>query len=135
MSTVNTTPDQLRHAIGLLLNSLALLLDENDGPIVGGGWDNPWVQDARDAVDRVTALLWPHTATPQEAAAPPSTVTVNRHDLRAVLDYLRDTEAEHYDPVNRPDDVYGFALAIERQLRAQGDTEAVSSLAAWEADQ
>lgn len=35
-----------------LLAALELLLDEDDGPIVGDGFDNPWVAEARAAIQK-----------------------------------------------------------------------------------
>jgi len=33
-----------------LLAALELILDEDDGPIVGDGFDNPWVAEARAVI-------------------------------------------------------------------------------------
>lgn len=54
--------------------------------------------------------------------AEPDTVTVNRHRLTAILEYLQDSEADHYDPETYPDDVnnhvYAHVLAITAELDA-----------------
>lgn len=54
--------------------------------------------------------------------AEPDTITVSRHRVRAILDYLHDSEADHYDPETYPDDVnnhvYSHVLAIEAELTA-----------------
>lgn len=51
------------------------------------------------------------------------TVTVSRYHLRAILHYLHETEADHYDPETYPDDadthVYAHVLAIEEELTAR----------------
>lgn len=58
----------------------------------------------------------------QQASIRGSTVTVDANHLRAVLDYLHDSEADHYDPETYPDDVndhvYAHVLAIEADLKA-----------------
>lgn len=50
------------------------------------------------------------------------TVAVSFAHLRHILDYLHDSEADHYDPDTYPDDVndhvYAHVMAIEEQLDA-----------------
>lgn len=50
------------------------------------------------------------------------TVAVSFSHLRAILDYLHGSEADHYDPETYPDDVndhvYAHVMAIEEQLDA-----------------
>ena len=59
----------------------------------------------------------------QQASIRGSTVTVDATHLRAILDYLHDGEADHYDPETYPDDVndhvYAHVLAIEADLKAR----------------
>lgn len=58
-----------------------------------------------------------HDAEPED-----KTVAVSFAHLRAILDYLHDSEADHYDPETYPDDVndhvYAHVMAIEEQLDA-----------------
>lgn len=61
----------------------------------------------------------------ESVAATPAdsdTISVNRIHLRSILDYLHDSEADHYDPETYPDDVndhvYSHVLAIEADLTA-----------------
>jgi len=50
------------------------------------------------------------------------TVTVDAAHLRVILDYLHDSEADHYDPETYPEEVdthvYAHVLAIEAQLNS-----------------
>ncbi|MGE0204163.1 MAG: hypothetical protein AB7E70_10545 [Hyphomicrobiaceae bacterium] len=52
---------------------------------------------------------------------PPETVTISRRHLRFVLDYLHESEADHYDPENDPvhavNHIYRHVLAIETELK------------------
>lgn len=54
----------------------------------------------------------------------PAYVTVPAQALRVVLDYLHDSEADHYDPEAYPEDadhhVYRFVLDIENHLAELG---------------
>ncbi|MBL8884942.1 MAG: hypothetical protein JNL45_18025 [Hyphomicrobium sp.] len=80
-------------------------------------------QDAPDYVtlDGSERLIVESTdATPTRS----DTLSVGRIHLRAILDYLHDSEADHYDPDTYPDDVnehvYSHVLAIEAELKAIG---------------
>lgn len=48
-------------------------------------------------------------------------LAVDASRLQAILDYLHESEADHYDPETYPDDVndhvYAHVLAIEEQLK------------------
>lgn len=46
------------------------------------------------------------------------TFIIDAADLRAILDYLHDSEADHYDPEDANPHVYRHVLAIEQQLNA-----------------
>lgn len=52
-------------------------------------------------------------------------VAVDREHLRHILDYLHDSEADHYDPETYPDDaknhVYAHVLAIEEELKPRAE--------------
>ena len=80
-------------------------------------------QDAPDYVtlDGTERLIVESTdATPTHS----DTLSVGRIHLRAILDYLHDSEADHYDPDTYSDDVndhvYSHVLAIEAELKAIG---------------
>lgn len=83
--------------------------------------------ERQDAADYVTLsglerlLVESVAATPTES----DTLAVNRIHLRAILDYLHDSEADHYDPDTYPDDVndhvYAHVLAIEADLKARAE--------------
>lgn len=61
----------------------------------------------------------------QQSSERPEYITVPAQALREVLDYLHDSEADHYDPEGYPEDaerhVYRFVLAIEEHLAEVGD--------------
>jgi hypothetical protein len=58
----------------------------------------------------------------EDDAAEADSVSVSRRHLRSILDYLQDSEADHYDPETYPDDVnnhvYAHVIAIEAELAA-----------------
>lgn len=81
--------------------------------------------ERQDAPDYVT-LDGTERLVVESTAATPShcdTLSVGRIHLRAILDYLHDSEADHYDPDTYPDDVndhvYTHVLAIEAGLKAR----------------
>jgi hypothetical protein len=86
--------------------------------------------ERQDAPDYVTLggterlIVESVAATPTES----DTLSVNRIHLRAILDYLHDSEADHYDPDTYPDDendhVYSHVLAIEAFLKASSQVGA-----------
>lgn len=57
----------------------------------------------------------------EQANVRTNTVTVDAAHLRFILDYLHDSEADHYDPETYPEEVnthvYPHVLAIEAQLK------------------
>ncbi|TXG87731.1 MAG: hypothetical protein E6R14_00765 [Thermomicrobiales bacterium] len=81
--------------------------------------------ERQDAPDYVTLGGTERLIVESVAATPADsdTLSVNRHHLRAILDYLHDSEADHYDPETYPDDVndhvYAHVLAIEADLKAR----------------
>ena len=66
---------------------------------------------------------WLQKATIQTSGE--DSVVVDAAHLRAILDYLHDSEADHYDPETYPDDaknhVYAHVLAIEEELKARAE--------------
>lgn len=80
--------------------------------------------ERQDAPDYVTRDGTERLVVESTAATPShcDTLSVGRIHLRAILDYLHDSEADHYDPDTYPDDVndhvYSHVLAIEAQLAA-----------------
>lgn len=81
----------------------------------------------QDAPDYVTLDGTERLIVESVAATPTDsdTISVNRIHLRAILDYLHDSEADHYDPATYPDDVndhvYAHVLAIEADLKARAE--------------
>jgi len=57
----------------------------------------------------------------EQANVRASTVAVDAAHLRVIVDYLHDSEADHYDPETYPEHVnthvYAHVLAIEAQLK------------------
>lgn len=98
-----------------------------------GADDLPDAEDLAEVVaDPLKAFRWAHEAETRhetEAESDSANVTVSRRHLRVVLDYLHDSEADHYEetvadaPEHVNTHVYAHVLAIEAQMTdAEADT-------------